>query len=229
MRVAGCLAAPFLLVGYGALTACSPVGTAIGAAAYTADLATQERGLYQGLDDNRMWIAINARFAAADLGVAQNVHLQVQEGRVLLSGVVQTQEQRLAAVKAAWEEPGVREVINHVEVENARDLGQIAQDEYLARRVWMKLFVDRGVRANNYSVECIDNIVYLIGVGQNKSEVQRVIDHARDVAYVRDVKNYVRLKSDPLLPEPPPPGKAPDILPAETQPGLDGSIQASGS
>jgi osmotically-inducible protein OsmY len=229
MRVAGCLAAPFLLVGYGALTACSPVGTAIGAAAYTADLATQERGLYQGLDDNRMWIAINARFAAADLGVAQNVHLQVQEGRVLLSGVVQTQEQRLAAVKAAWEEPGVREVINHVEVENARDLGQIAQDEYLARRVWIKLFVDRGVRANNYSVECIDNVVYLIGVGQDKSEVQRVIDHARDVAYVRDVKNYVRLKSDPLLPEPPPPGKAPDILPAETQPGLDGSIQASGS
>ena len=169
MRVAGCLAAPFLLVGYGALTACSPVGTAIGAAAYTADLATQERGLYQGLDDNRMWIAINARFAAADLGVAQNVHLQVQEGRVLLSGVVQTQEQRLAAVKAAWEEPGVREVINHIEVENARDLGQIAQDEYLARRVWIKLFVDRGVRANNYSVECIDNVVYLIGVGQDKS------------------------------------------------------------
>ena len=229
MRVAGCLAAPFLLVGCGALMACSPVGTAIGAAAYTADLATQERGLYQGLDDNRMWIAINARFAAADLGVAQNVHLQVQEGRVLLSGVVQTQEQRLAAVKAAWEEPGVREVINHVEVENARDLGQIAQDEYLARRVWIKLFVDRGVRANNYSVECIDNVVYLIGVGQDKSEVQRVIDHARDVAYVRDVKNYVRLKSDPLLPEPPPPGKAPDILPAEKQPGLDGSIQASGS
>jgi len=229
MRVAGRLAAPFLLVGYGTLTACSPIGTAIGAAAYTADLATQERGLYQGLDDNRMWIAINARFAAADLAVAQNVHLQVQEGRVLLSGVVQKQEQRLAAVKAAWEEPGVREVISHIEVEHARDLGQIAQDEYLARRVWMTLFVDRAVRANNYSVECIDNIVYLIGVGQNKDEVQRVIDHARDVAYVRDVKDYVRLKTDPLPAEPPPPGKAPDILPAEKQPGLDGLTQASGS
>ena len=229
MRVAGRLAAPFLLVGYGTLTACSPIGTAIGAAAYTADLATQERGLYQGLDDNRMWIGINARFAAADLAVAQNVHLQVQEGRVLLSGVVQKQEQRLAAVKAAWEEPGVREVISHIEVEHARDLGQIAQDEYLARRVWMTLFVDRAVRANNYSVECIDNIVYLIGVGQDKDEVQRVIDHARDVAYVRDVKNYVRLKTDPLPPEPLPPGKAPDILPAEKQPGLDGLTQASGS
>jgi osmotically-inducible protein OsmY len=223
------MTAPLLLVTYGALTACSPIGTAIGAAAFTADLATQERGLYQGLDDHRMWIAINARFAAADLAVAQNVHLQVQEGRVLLSGVVQKQEQRLAAVKASWEEPGVREVINNIEVEKARDVGQIAQDEYLARLVWAKLFVDRDVRANNYSVECIDNTVYLIGVGQDKTEVQRVIDHARDVAYVREVQNYVRVKTDPLLPEPPPPAKAPEILPAAQQPGLGGAEQASGT
>ena len=229
MRVAPALTAPFLLVACGALTGCSPIGTAIGAAAFTADLATQERGLYQGLDDHRMWIAINARFVAADIDMAQKVRLQVQEGRVLLSGVVQEQEQRLAAVKASWEEPGVREVINHIEVEPARDLGQVAQDEYLARRVWAKLFVDRGVRANNYSVECIDGIVYLIGVGQDRTEVQRVIDHARDVAYVRDVKNYVRVKTDPLLPEPPPPAKAPEIMPAQQQPGLDGFTQASGS
>lgn len=228
MRVAGCLAAPILLVAYGGLAACSPVGTAIGAAAFTADLATQERGLYQGLDDHRMWIAINGRFLAADLEVAQFVHLQVQEGRVLLSGVVPTQGQRLTAVKAAWEEPGVREVINHIQVAEERDLGQVAQDEYLARRVWLKLFIDRAVRANNYSVECIDDVVYLIGVGQDRTEIQRVIDHARDVAYVRDVKSYVRVKTDPLLPEPPPPAKVPEIMPAERQPGLRTAAQASG-
>ena len=227
MRVAPRYAGPFFFAAIGALTGCSPVGTAIGAAAFTADLATQERGLYQGLDDHRMWIAINGRFAAADLEMAQKVHLQVQEGRVLLSGVVPKQEQRLAAVKAAWEEPGVREVINDIEVAKGRDLGQIAQDEYLARRVWLKLFIDRGVRANNYSVECIDNVVYLIGVGQTEEDVQRVIDHARDVAYVREVKNYVRVKTDPLPPEPPPPAKAPEMLPAEQQPGLQGSAQGS--
>jgi osmotically-inducible protein OsmY len=227
MRVAGCSAAFLTLLGCGALPACSPVGSAIGAAAFTADLATQERGLYQGLDDNRMWIAINGRFAAADLAVAQSVHLQVQEGRVLLSGVVDTPEQRVAAVKAAWQEPGVREVIDNIEVASGRDLGQIAQDQYLAQRVWLKLFVDRAVRANNYSVECINDVVYLIGVGQDEDEVQRAIDHARDVPYVREVRNYVRLKSDPLLPEPPPPAKAPEILPAEAQPGLEAGAQAS--
>src|SRR5262245_7955931 len=227
MRVASCAAASLILVVFGALAACSPVGTAVGAAAFTADLATQERGLYQGLDDHRMWIAINARFAAVDLAMAQQVHLQVQEGRVLLTGGVQKPEHRLQAVKAAWEEPGVREVINKIEVDRSRDLGQMTQDEYLARRVWLKLFIDRAVRANNYSVECIDNVVYLIGVGQDQAEVQRVIDHARDVAYVRGVKSYVRLKTDPLPPEPPPPAKAPEIMPAEAPPAAGGVAQAS--
>lgn len=214
-----------------ALAGCSPVGTAIGVAAFTADLATQERGLYQGLDDNAMWIAINGRFAAYDAAVLQQVHLQVQEGRVLLSGHVQKPEHRLAAVKAAWATAGVREVINEIRIAPDRDLGQVSQDEYLARRVWLKLFVDRAIRANNYSVECINSVVYLIGIGQDQAEVQRAIDHARDVPYVRGVESYVRLKSDPLPPEPPPPSKAPEIMPAgimpgEAQPGLGNTAAA---
>ena len=207
------------------LSGCSPIGTAIGAAAYTADLATQERGLYQGLDDNAIWIAINGRFAAYDSKVLQQVHLQVHEGRVLLTGDVQKQEHRLAAVKAAWATAGVREVINQIQIAPDRGLGTIAQDEYLARTVWLKLFVDRAIRANNYSIECIDSVVYLIGVGQDQAEVQRAIDHARDVPYVRSVENYMRLKGDPLPPEPPPPSKAPEIMPAEAQPGLTNQTQ----
>jgi osmotically-inducible protein OsmY len=203
-----------------ALAGCSPIGTAIGAAAFTADLATQERGLYQGLDDHAMWIAINGRFAAYDAKVLQQVHLQVQEGRVLLTGHVQKQEHRLAAVKAAWDTAGVREVINEIKIAPDRGLGTIAQDEYLARRVWAKLFVDRAIRANNYSIECINSVVYLIGVGQDQAEVQRAIDHARDVPYVRSVETYMRLKGDPLPPEPPPPAKAPEIMPADAVPGL---------
>ncbi len=216
----GRLALTFVCLGPGlaVLTGCSPIGTAIGAAAYTADLATQERGLYQGLDDQRMWIAINGRFALYDKDVLQQVHLQVHEGRVVLTGYVQKPEHRLGAVKAAWDTVGVREVINQIRVAPNRDMGQVVEDEALARSVWAKLFFDRAVRANNYSVECIDSVVYLIGVGQDKAEVQRVIDHARDVPYVREVQNYVRLKGDPLPPEPPPPMKAPDIMPAEAQP-----------
>ncbi len=240
MRVAGAFAAyPVLVLSGraavacaafgclgGVLSGCSPIGTAIGAAAYTADLATQERGLYQGLDDQRMWIEINGRFAAYDSDVLQQVHLQVQEGRVVLTGYVQKPEHRVGAVKAAWDTSGVREVINQIKVAPSRDLGQVVEDEALARSVWAKLFIDRAVRANNYSVECIDSVVYLIGVGQDRAEVQRVIDHARDVPYVRGVENYVRLKGDPLPPEPPPPSKAPEIQPAgivppAQQPGLD--------
>jgi len=165
-------------------------------------------------------------------GVFDDLAFSVNDGTVTLLGAVTRPTLKSDAENVVKRIEGVTQVINKIEVENARDLGQMAQDEYLARMVWAKLFVDRGVRANNYSVECIDNVVYLIGVGQDKDEVQRVVDHARDVAYVRAVENYVRVKTDPLLPEPPPPAKAPEILPAESQPGLDpasgDTAQASG-
>ena len=49
----------------------------------------------------------------------------------------------------------------------------------------------------NYSVETVDGTVYLMGIAQNGSELQRVQDHARNLAYVRKVVSYVRLKDDP--------------------------------
>jgi hypothetical protein len=48
-------------------------------------------------------------------------------------------------------------------------------------------------------------------VAQNKAELQRVIDHARDIPYVREVVSYVRIKSDkpaPAKAQPAPPKPA---------------------
>jgi hypothetical protein len=44
--------------------------------------------------------------------------------------------------------------------------------------------------------------VYLMGVARSPAELQRVIDHVRDVPYVRAVVNHVRLRTDPLPPIP---------------------------
>ena len=55
-------------------------------------------------------------------------------------------------------------------------------------------------------------------------ELQRVIDHVRDVPYVRAVINHVRVRTDPLppIPETPPtiaaPVPAPNGLPKYTPP-----------
>ena len=50
------------------------------------------------------------------------------------------------------------------------------------------------MRSINYNVDCVGGTIYLIGVAQDQAELERVIDHARDISYVRRVVSYVRLK-----------------------------------
>ncbi|WP_374377871.1 BON domain-containing protein [Dongia sp.] len=184
------------------LSACSPVGTAVGVAATTINLATQERGLVTGVDDNLIWVGINDHLFKKDAVLFKNVSLQVHEGRVLLTGFVPKPEDRLAATEIAWQSKGVREVMNEMKVGRTLDFGDYSEDAFLINRLKLKLMADRQIRANNFSIDCIRSTIYLMGVAKTEAERQRVIDHARDIAYVRAVVSHVRVVSDPLPPIP---------------------------
>ncbi len=53
------------------------------------------------------------------------------------------------------------------------------------------------VRGRVTRIEAVNGAVYLMGVAQDQGELDRVVAHAKDLAYVRQVVNYVRLKDDP--------------------------------
>lgn len=193
-----------------AVSACSPVGTAVGVAATTINLATQERGLVKGVDDNLIWVGINERLFRKDANLFQKVSLQVHEGRVLLTGFVQKPEDRVTATELAWQSSGVREVMNEIKVGRSLDFGDYSEDAWLIQRLRLKLMADRQIRANNFSIDCIRSTIYLMGVAQDETERQRVIDHARDIAYVHKVESHVRLVGDAL---PPIPATPPNVEP----------------
>ncbi len=204
------------------LGGCSPVGTAVGVAATTINLATQERGLVNGVDDNLTWVGINERLLRHDQNLFQKVSLQVHEGRVLLTGFVQKPEDKQLATEVAWQSSGVREVKNEIKIGRSLDFGDYSEDAWLIQRLRLKLMADQQVRANNFSIDCIRSTIYLTGVAKNDAERQRVINHARDIAYVHNVVSYVRLADDPLPAIPakkpyaaPPPGPAKKRAPAD--------------
>jgi len=189
------------------LTGCSPIGMAETAGVFVAVQATQERGLGTALSDDYIWTKVQARWLNNDADMFSKVRLQIQEGRLLLTGVVQRASARVTAVRLAWEVDGVNEVIDEIKVAEAPDVGQAIQDQWIAQELRGKMLLDSGVRSVNYSVEAVEGTIYLMGIAQDKTELQRVIDHARDISYVRRVVSYVRIKG-----EPPPP------LPAQTEP-----------
>ncbi|WP_282604724.1 BON domain-containing protein [Pelagibius sp. Alg239-R121] len=184
-------------LGLMALGGCTPAGVAVGVGATAATAASQERGFQGALQDTETRLDINHLFLQESETLFTDINLQVQEGRVLLTGAVEKPETELMAVRLAWQGKGVREVINEIEVTDQSSVGDVARDLWIETQLEGKLLIDSGVTSINYSVESVNNTVYLMGIAQNQAELTRVVGHAKDIEYVRRVVNYVRLKDDP--------------------------------
>ena len=59
------------------------------------------------------------------------MNTNVIEGRVLLTGIVDTQEIRIETVRKVWEVEGVREVINEIEIGNKTTIKEYANDLWI--------------------------------------------------------------------------------------------------
>ncbi len=174
------------------VTACAPAVIGTGSAVGVA--AAQERGLSGAVADTGIRLEINHLLFQESEVLFRKVQLQVQEGRVLLSGAVPNPEIRVDAVRLSWQVPGVEEVINEIEVDDETTLTDKARDVVISTKLKSRLISDQDVSSINYSVEVVNQSIFLIGVAQNQAELDRVIAHAKDIAYFRRVKNYVRVK-----------------------------------
>lgn len=178
------------------VSACAPV-VLVGAGAAAGVASTQERGAGGIVSDTRIRADINHLWFQESTELFSSINLQVQEARVLLSGTVDDPQTRVDAVRLVWQVEGVKEVINEIEIKDDSSLTDWFTDAKIGTELRNKLRFDKAISSINYSVEVVNQNVYLIGVAQDQAELDRVIAHAKDVDYVRRVLNYVRLKDDP--------------------------------
>lgn len=179
-----------------ALGACSPVGIAVGAGASAGVAASQERGLVTAVDDTAIAADINRLWLAHDASLFLDITTSVHEARVLLTGTVKTPEERVDAVRLAWQARGVREVLNEIQVTAGSGLINYARDRQITTALRSRLLLDREIADINYSIDTVNGTVYLMGIAQNQAELSRVINHGRAVTYVRHIVSHVRLKDE---------------------------------
>jgi osmotically-inducible protein OsmY len=178
------------------LPGCIPM--LIGAGASTGVAAAEERGLGGSIDDFKIRTEINRLWFERDVEMYRQVTLNISEGRVMLTGVVQTDQARADAVRLVWQVAGVHEVLNELQVRGDGQPGlDQADDVWIQQKLKARLLGDSEVRNINYIIDVTDAVVYLLGIAQSETELDRVIAHARDLKGVRRVVSHVRLKSDP--------------------------------
>lgn len=185
-----------LLLATATQTGCSPAGMAVGAVSTAGVAAVQERGFTGTLNDTKIKAAVSEAYFNASEPVFLKVTVRVHEGRVMLLGGLADQALRDRAVQLASVQAGVRQVIDELQpVEGG--VGDYARDAWITTQINAKLTFDEYVLAVNYSVDTVGGVVYLMGIAQDRHELDRVIDHANDVRHVKRVVSHVMHKDDP--------------------------------
>lgn len=178
------------------LGACSPAGMAIGAASTIGVAAVQERGFLVTLDDSTVKGRISEAFLMASEAIFLAVTIRVHEGRVLLVGTLDDPALRTRAAALAKAQSGVREVIDELQP-GAGGVAAYARDAWITAQVDTKFAFDLDIFAVNYSVDTVGRVVYLMGIAEDQRELDRAVDHARRIRYVKKVVSHVMLKNDP--------------------------------
>ena len=197
-----CLCASLVL----ALGACTAPGMVVGAGATGAIAAAEERGLEAAIKDSRIRTEINYYWLEHDRTLLARLATAVYEGRVLLTGIAVSEAKRDEAVRLAWKPDGVKEVINEIIVDAKGSSGAFTRDTWISAKLRSKLLFDGEIEGINYSIDTVRGTVYLLGVAQNRGELERVTNHARNLSYVLRVVNHAILKTDPRRPKKKPEG-----------------------
>lgn len=179
-----------------AAAGCTPTGVAVEAAATAGTEAQTERGLGGAVDDTKIRLRVNDAWATRDLALFRLIGLEVFEGRVLLTGTVRYPGTRDEAVRLAAAVEGVREVIDEIRLTPSGDLIDGAREVLIERELRADILFDMNIRSSNYVFDVEAGTIYLLGVAQDRRELDRVIAHASAIRYVRDVVIHVRIKGD---------------------------------
>tara|TARA_B100000963_G_scaffold14392_1_gene11056 strand:- start:1474 stop:2067 length:594 start_codon:yes stop_codon:yes gene_type:complete len=183
-----------LLLSSFALTSCIETAVGLGTAAVAA--STTEKGFSTSVSDTVIKAKLTDKFIQNDASLVTGVESSVSNGAVLMTGKLDTQDQKILATRLAWEIKGVKEVINEIQIISDNSIKTTAKDLAASAQLRAALIGDQEISSLNYSIDVINGIVYLSGVAANEKERERVIAHAQALRFAKKVINYIILSTD---------------------------------
>ena len=183
-----------LLISALALSGCASAVVGVGTAAVAA--STTEKGFSTSVSDGVIFAKLKEKFFQQNQTLFTNADVEVNDGEVILTGRVKTQEDKSLATKLSWEIKGVRSVVNHLKVTEPPTLKQIGKDNAAIGLFRTKIGLDEDISSLNFSIDVVDGVAYLSGLARNEKEMNKVIYHAENTRFISDVMNYITISTD---------------------------------
>ncbi len=177
------------------LTGCAGVGSK-GLFGTGVSVALDPRTVGTQIDDSIMQKTISAKILAKDKKYLISVKTKVLDGRIFITGKVDSPEEKLLITKLAWESKGVRSVRNDIKIKEEFNFKQSAKDVLITSQLRTALILNKNIKATNYQIDTYKKKIYVYGIAITLEEKDLVISEAKEILDVEDVIASIILVED---------------------------------
>ena len=185
----------FLIVSLLILNSC--VGTSsTGIFGTGVTIAMDPRTLGTQIDDSIMDKSLDAKLISTNKNYFLNVKTKIIDGRIFITGKVDTVEEKLKITKMAWETKGTRSVKNDLKIKDEFNFKQSAKDILITSQLKSALIFNKKTKAVNYNIDTYKEKIYIYGIAETSEERDEVIKEAKEILDVQDVIASILLVED---------------------------------
>ena len=139
------------------------------------------------VDDSIMQKNLTGRILLIDKKYLLSVKTKVLDGRIFLTGKVDSPEEKLKLTKLAWETSGVRSVRNDIKIKEEFNFQQSAKDILITSQLRSAMIFNKEIKATNYQIDTYKKKIYVYGIALTSEEKDEVIKEAKEILDVEDV------------------------------------------
>ena len=159
-------------------------------------VAFDPRSVGTQIDDSIMQKSLSAKILLTNKNYVLNVKTKVLDGRIFMTGKVDTPEEKLKLTKLAWETDGVRSVRNDIIIKEEFDFKRSAKDILITSQLRTALILNKNIKATNYQIDTYKKKIYIYGIAMTSEEKNLVISESEEILDVEKVIASIILVED---------------------------------
>ena len=159
-------------------------------------VAMDPRTIGTQIDDSIMQKNLTAKVVNMNGNYILSVKTKVIDGRIFVTGKVDTVEEKLQITKLAWEIKGARSVKNDLRIKEKFNFQQTAKDVLITSQLRTAMITSKVIKSANYNIDTHKKKIYIYGIAENEDERAEVINEAKQILDVEDVITSIFLVED---------------------------------
>ena len=159
-------------------------------------VALDPRSLGTQIDDSIMQKNLTTRLTLKKKDYFLSVKTKVLDGRIFMTGKVNSPEEKLQITKIAWETNGVRSVRNDIKIKEEFNFKNSAKDLLITSQLRTALVLSKNIKSNNYNIDTYKKKIFIYGIALTPEEREEVIKEAKQIFDVEKVIASILLVED---------------------------------